>query len=78
MSAKDFAVGVGKRIRAIMKIRGVSESVAASRLGVSQTSISVWKRGLVAIPLYRAWQLAVLLNVKLEDLLPKEVRNGDS
>lgn len=74
ISPEQFSFAVGQRIRALMLARGITEEVAAMRMGVSTSSIWNWKSGNVMIPLYRAWQLAILLNVPLELLLPEPLR----
>jgi DNA-binding XRE family transcriptional regulator len=66
---RQFALSLNAmRARRIML--GLSQDDLAARLGVTRTFISGIERGVVALPLVRATQLAELLGVDPQKLMP--------
>ena len=71
MSAID--IEVGKNIRTLRKMRGISASVLAQKINKSQPTVSKYESGEISIDLDTLYEIAAVLSVHVEELfyLPK-------
>lgn len=60
------------RIKELREEKGFSQSNLAMKLGVDQTSISQWERGVANPAVSRLPDLAKILNCSIDDLFPRE------
>lgn len=58
------------KIRERREALGMSQQSLAEKVGVNQTAISQWERGISMPTLPKAFALAGALNCKVEDLYP--------
>lgn len=65
-----FYKAFGEAVRRARKERGLSQDALASAVGLKRTSIANIERGRQRLLLHTAWSIALVLRVKLIDLLP--------
>jgi ribosome-binding protein aMBF1 (putative translation factor) len=68
----ELAREIGRRLARERTARGWSHERLARRLGVDRTAIGRWERGSRQVPLHRLLQLARLMEIRVEALLPDE------
>lgn len=64
--------GLGKNIKKFRTLKGFSQEQLANKVGLSRQTITNWENGYREPDLDKAFKLAEILDVSLEDLLGKE------
>lgn len=65
---------IGKRIKIMRKLRGLTQSGLADLVGVTRPTVISWERGVTVPVLYTLRRLAETLGVTLEWLMEGDVR----
>ena len=76
MNKEDLLKFVGGKIKEFRKKNKLKQSDLAEKLGISNTSVSEYERGNVNIDADTLFQIAAILNVKVDDFFP--ARNEES
>lgn len=70
-------VEVGARLRVLRKLRGLSQSDLAERLGLTFQQVQKYERGANRISASKLWQVAEILKVPVSELFGDQGAPGD-
>ena len=65
-----LCIYIGSKIEEIRELKGITQNGLAESIGMSRPSIVNIEKGRQTIKLLRVYQIAEMLNVPLNDLLP--------
>ena len=75
MKEIDLQKFIGKKIREFRKKKSLSQIELGEKIGVGDTTISAYERGLINLNLNTIFSLAEVLEVKVDDFFPDRESN---
>lgn len=67
-----------KNLKYIREKLGMSKNNLAKKMGVNQSTITRWEKGEMGITIDNAYELSLLLNIPLPELVGKDLQENDS
>lgn len=76
VTSKDYNVQIGKNIRTYRKLQHMTQQELADKLHKSLACISKYEKGIVSLDIYTLHEIAGILGLPLQMLLPKDDEPG--